>query len=70
MNSNRARFALYVVLAAFLLTLAGRGLITQEEAKLWTSVASDLLGAGALALAAANVPGVGRGGRHRKADDA
>ena len=65
----RARFTLYVVLSAAMVTLVGRGLITQDEAKLWTSVASDLLGAGALAIAAANVPGVGRGGRHRKADD-
>lgn len=67
--NHRARFTLYVVLSAAMVTLAGRGLITPDEANLWTSVASDLLGAGALAIAAANVPGVGRGGRHRKADD-
>lgn len=67
--SPKVRWGLYVILAALLLSLAARGLITQEEARLWTSVASDLLGAGALALAAANVPGVGRGGRHRKAEE-
>lgn len=67
--SPKVRWGLYVILAALLLSLAARGLITQEEARLWTSAASDLLGAGALALAAANVPGVGRGGRHRKAEE-
>ena len=67
--SPKVRWGLYVILAALLLSLAARGLITQDEARLWTSVASDLLGAGALAFAAANVPGVGRGGRHRKAEE-
>ena len=64
--SAKARFVLYVILAAVLVTMAGRGWITDAEASTWTAVVSDLLGAGALALAAANVPGQGRGGRHRK----
>lgn len=64
----KARFALYIVLAAVLATLAGRGIITQQEAQVWTDVVTQILGAAALALAAANV--TGRGGRHRKTDSA
>lgn len=68
MKSPKARLSLYLILAAGLVTLAGRGLISQEEAKLWTDVASQILAAGGLLLAAGNVD-LNAGGKHRKRDE-